>query len=38
MTPDLMDKVVESSIRQEAWGASDHVPLVLILKDTKLEK
>ncbi|KAI9319250.1 Endonuclease/exonuclease/phosphatase [Dichotomocladium elegans] len=36
VTPDLMDKVVESEIRQEAWGASDHVPLVLVLKDVKL--
>ncbi|KAI8993642.1 Endonuclease/exonuclease/phosphatase [Pilobolus umbonatus] len=33
VTPDLMDKVVSSEIRQEVWGASDHVPLVLTLKD-----
>ncbi|KAI9278962.1 Endonuclease/exonuclease/phosphatase [Phascolomyces articulosus] len=36
VTPDLMDKIEESTIRQIAWGASDHVPLVLILKDVDL--
>ncbi|KAI7895261.1 Endonuclease/exonuclease/phosphatase [Mucor mucedo] len=36
VTPDLMDKVVSSEIRHEAWGASDHVPLVLTLRDVKL--
>ncbi|KAI8887982.1 hypothetical protein K501DRAFT_174208 [Backusella circina FSU 941] len=36
VTPDLMDKVVSSEIRHEAWGASDHVPLTLTLKDIKL--
>jgi AP endonuclease-1 len=33
ITPDLMDKMVSSEIRHEAWGASDHVPLTLTLKD-----
>ncbi|KAI8992182.1 Endonuclease/exonuclease/phosphatase [Mycotypha africana] len=36
VTPELMDKVVSSDIRHEGWGASDHVPLVLTLKDIKL--
>ncbi|KAI7855233.1 Endonuclease/exonuclease/phosphatase [Circinella umbellata] len=36
VTPDLMDKIVESEIRQIAWGASDHVPLVLVLKDVNM--
>ncbi|KAI9496507.1 Endonuclease/exonuclease/phosphatase [Zychaea mexicana] len=36
VTPDLMDKVVESEIRQIAYGASDHVPLVLVLKDVDM--
>jgi AP endonuclease-1 len=36
VTPDLDDRVVESEIRQTAYGASDHVPIVLVLKDTKL--
>ncbi|KAI8379273.1 Endonuclease/exonuclease/phosphatase [Radiomyces spectabilis] len=36
VTPDLLDKIVASSIRQEAWGASDHVPLVLTLKNISL--
>ncbi|KAG2224192.1 hypothetical protein INT45_001310 [Circinella minor] len=36
VTPDLMDKIVESEIRQIAWGASDHVPLVLVLKDVDM--
>ncbi|KAI9480731.1 MAG: Endonuclease/exonuclease/phosphatase [Benjaminiella poitrasii] len=36
VTPDLMDHVVSSEIRHEGWGASDHVPLVLTLKDVKL--
>ena len=31
-----MDKIVESEIRQIAWGASDHVPLVLVLKDVDM--
>lgn len=35
-TPDLLDKIVSSEIRHEAWGASDHVPLVLTLKDVEL--
>lgn len=38
VTPDLLDKVVESEIRQDAWGASDHVPLVLVLKDMGLKQ
>ncbi|CAG8436689.1 6382_t:CDS:10 [Ambispora gerdemannii] len=29
----LLDRVVESETRSECWGASDHVPLVLLLKD-----
>ncbi|CAO3613966.1 unnamed protein product [Cunninghamella blakesleeana] len=33
LTPDLLPKVVNSKIRHELWGASDHVPLILILKD-----
>ncbi|KAI7869737.1 Endonuclease/exonuclease/phosphatase [Spinellus fusiger] len=37
ITPDLLEKVVSSAIRHEAWGASDHVPLVLTLKDVTLE-
>ncbi|KAL0086905.1 Endonuclease/exonuclease/phosphatase [Phycomyces blakesleeanus] len=36
ITPDLLDKVVSCDIRHEAWGASDHVPLVLVLKDVKM--
>ncbi|CAM0137178.1 hypothetical protein VKS41_008758 [Umbelopsis sp. WA50703] len=36
ITPDLEDKVIESEIRQTAYGASDHVPVVLVLKDTEL--
>ncbi|KAJ3214941.1 hypothetical protein HDU67_001029 [Dinochytrium kinnereticum] len=33
----LMEKHVHDSIiRSEAWGASDHVPIVLVLKDLKL--
>lgn len=35
-TPDLMDKIISSEIRHEGWGASDHVPLVLTLKDVSL--
>lgn len=35
VTPDLMDQVVSSEIRHEGWGASDHVPLVLTLKENK---
>ncbi|KAI9029921.1 Endonuclease/exonuclease/phosphatase [Phycomyces nitens] len=38
ITPDLLDKVVSCDIRHEAWGASDHVPLVLVLKDVKMEE
>lgn len=37
VTPDLLDKIVESEIRQEVWGASDHVPLVLVIKDVNLK-
>ncbi|CAG8458327.1 12789_t:CDS:10 [Ambispora leptoticha] len=29
----LLDRVVESEMRSECWGASDHIPLVLLLKD-----
>ncbi|KAI9308638.1 Endonuclease/exonuclease/phosphatase [Cunninghamella echinulata] len=36
ITPDLLTKMVTSKIRHELWGASDHVPLVLILKDVEL--
>ncbi|KAG1459806.1 hypothetical protein G6F46_008612 [Rhizopus delemar] len=36
ITPDLLDRLVSSEIRHEAWGASDHVPLVLTLKDIEL--
>lgn len=36
ITPDLLEKVISSEIRHEAWGASDHVPLVLTLRDMKL--
>ncbi|OBZ82762.1 DNA-(apurinic or apyrimidinic site) lyase [Choanephora cucurbitarum] len=38
VTPDLMDHVVSSEIRHEGWGASDHVPLVLTLKDVKMQQ
>ncbi|KAI8143941.1 Endonuclease/exonuclease/phosphatase [Fennellomyces sp. T-0311] len=38
VTPDLIDKIVASEIRQEAYGASDHVPLVLVLKDVDMGK
>ena len=31
----LKDRVVQSEIREEAYGASDHVPLVLLLGDTE---
>ncbi|KAI8062445.1 Endonuclease/exonuclease/phosphatase [Gongronella butleri] len=37
VTPDLLDKMVASKIRHECWGASDHVPLVLLLKDVTME-
>ncbi|KAI8097046.1 Endonuclease/exonuclease/phosphatase [Halteromyces radiatus] len=33
LTPDLLPKMINSSIRYEVWGASDHVPIVLLLKD-----
>ncbi|CEG65538.1 Putative Exodeoxyribonuclease III [Rhizopus microsporus] len=36
VTPDLLDKIVSSEIRHEAWGASDHVPIILTLKDVIL--
>ncbi|GAA5796230.1 hypothetical protein HPULCUR_001600 [Helicostylum pulchrum] len=36
VTPDLLENVVSSEIRHEAWGASDHVPVVLTLKDVKI--
>ncbi|GAB5592792.1 hypothetical protein Unana1_07692 [Umbelopsis nana] len=36
ITPDLEDRVIESEMRQTAYGASDHVPIVLVLKDTEL--
>ncbi|KAI8579837.1 hypothetical protein K450DRAFT_174538 [Umbelopsis ramanniana AG] len=36
ITPDLEDRVIESEIRQTAYGASDHVPIVLVLRDTEL--
>ncbi|KAG0172942.1 hypothetical protein DFQ28_008498 [Apophysomyces sp. BC1034] len=36
VTPDLLDKVLSSEMRHEAWGASDHIPIVLTLKDIKL--
>ncbi|ORX56403.1 hypothetical protein DM01DRAFT_1285317 [Hesseltinella vesiculosa] len=36
MSPEFLDHMVASKIRHECWGASDHVPLVLLLKDVKL--
>jgi exodeoxyribonuclease III len=36
LTPDLLPHLAGSKIRHELWGASDHVPLVLLLKDVKL--
>ncbi|KAI8342003.1 Endonuclease/exonuclease/phosphatase [Chlamydoabsidia padenii] len=36
LTPDLLPHLVASKIRHELWGASDHVPIVLLLKDVKL--
>ncbi|KAF7731748.1 hypothetical protein EC973_008262 [Apophysomyces ossiformis] len=38
VTPDLLDKVVASEMRHEAWGASDHIPIVLTLKDIHLDE
>jgi exonuclease III len=32
----LVSKMADSIIRDEAYGASDHVPSVLILKDMEL--
>ncbi|CAB4398467.1 unnamed protein product [Rhizophagus irregularis] len=29
----ILDKVIESEIRSNVYGASDHVPIVLVLKD-----
>ncbi|KAG2191689.1 hypothetical protein INT46_005390 [Mucor plumbeus] len=35
-TPDLIDNIISSEIRHEAWGASDHVPLILTLGNVNL--
>ncbi|ORZ21536.1 Endonuclease/exonuclease/phosphatase [Absidia repens] len=37
VTPDLIPKMVNSTIRHDLWGASDHVPIVLLLKDVSLD-
>ncbi|KAI9282321.1 Endonuclease/exonuclease/phosphatase [Sporodiniella umbellata] len=36
ITPDLLDRLVESDIRHEVWGASDHVPIIMTLKEKDL--
>ncbi|CAO3591995.1 unnamed protein product [Absidia cylindrospora] len=36
LTPDLLPKMINSTIRHDLWGASDHVPIVLLLKGVSL--